>query len=82
MTTTTIDAGSAAASRTECAPSTGLGRLIERVTARRRRTTAKRRLRALSPEQLRDAGIDAAEVFRGPILHVDATTMTRLMSMR
>jgi len=82
MTTTLIDTRSAAAFRTNGATSAWLIRLIERVMELRQRAQTKRDLRALSPELLRDVGIDAAYVSSGPVLHVDAGTMTSLMSMR
>ncbi len=82
MTSATINTGSAAASRAKGVSSTGLGRLIARVTARGRRSATRRALRALSPEQLRDAGIGADQVFAGPVHQVDATTMSNLMTVR
>ncbi|KRE02994.1 hypothetical protein ASE63_26145 [Bosea sp. Root381] len=47
-----------------------------------RRARTKKILRALSDEQLRDAGIDRSLIHSGPEFEVDARLMSALMSLR
>jgi uncharacterized protein YjiS (DUF1127 family) len=49
---------------------------------RARRIQNKKILRALSDEQLRDAGIDRSLIHSGPEIEVDARLMSTLMSLR
>ena len=81
MATTTINRSPSAASRTTGVLSAPLWRLVDRLAGGGPRGAASE-LRDLSADQLHDAGIDLAKVFPGPVFPVDATTMTRLMSLR
>lgn len=47
-----------------------------------RRARTKKILRALSDEQLMDAGIDRSLIHSGPEFEVDARLMSALMSLR
>lgn len=45
-------------------------------------TDPRRELQSLSQAQLRDTGIDPAEISNGPVFEADAVAMIRLMSLR
>lgn len=48
----------------------------------RQRAAVRRQLCALTPAQLRDAGIDPSGIATGPVFEIEARTITDLMSMR
>lgn len=77
MTMTTIDRTSTVASRV----ADGIFALLSRM-AGAGLPQANRSLRSLSANQLRDAGIDLSVVYPGPVVPVDAMTMSTLMSLR
>lgn len=82
MTLSTFNSATPIASRRGGTVRSWMIECLGALTRIRRRAATRRELGALSPEQLRDTGIDISEISHGPVFDVPARTMTDLMSMR
>lgn len=68
-----------------CRPGTAkswLRAILDQARQFRQRRLSEAALSALSPDQLRDIGVNSSEIPGKPVVEVDAWMMTYLMSMR